>query len=196
MTKPKDKRGGKKERPAVNPDNLARYDEERERLEIQDEARRAAPHDGRSPFRPKDSPEVRAALLDWLRKGYSKTFACDKVGISTATLDKWGKEVGGKSNWAEWAAEVARAVDEGTDYFEDEARRRAVDGIDRPIFQGGILVGFERNYSDSLMALQLQGRRPERYGKTRHEHSGPDGAPIPFKIEVEFVSSDDDKGRK
>ena len=50
-----------------------------------------------------------------------------------------------------------------TDVIEQEARRRAVDGYDRPVFQGGKLVGVVRVYSDQLTAMLLRGRRPQIY---------------------------------
>lgn len=47
--------------------------------------------------------------------------------------------------------------------LEDEARRRAVDGVDEPVFQGGELVGHVRRYSDRLLEFLLRGRRPTVY---------------------------------
>jgi hypothetical protein len=52
-------------------------------------------------------------------------------------------------------------MEAGTDVIEQEARRRPIDGYDRPIFQGGKKVGVVRMYSDQLAAMLLRGRRPE-----------------------------------
>ena len=50
---------------------------------------------------------------------------------------------------------------EGIDRLEDEAHRRAVEGVDRPVYQGGVRVGEIKTYSDSLLTLLLKSRRPE-----------------------------------
>jgi hypothetical protein len=57
-------------------------------------------------------------------------------------------------------------MEAGTDLIEQEARRRAVEGYDRPVFQRGELAGLERVYSDMLLALLLRGRRREIFRET------------------------------
>ena len=49
------------------------------------------------------------------------------------------------------------------DALEDEAWTRAVDGRSRPIFQGGVCVGYVQIYSDSLLITLLKAHRPEKY---------------------------------
>jgi hypothetical protein len=51
--------------------------------------------------------------------------------------------------------------------IEQEARRRAVDGYDHPVFQGGKLAGVVRVYSDQLAAMLLRGRRRRGRGSRR-----------------------------
>ena len=180
------KKGGKRERPAPSPDLKVKYDEQRAGFDEADA--RADRGDHRiNKFGRKDTPEARAIALHWLRLGYSKSFAGGKAGVHADSIRDWMNKDDA------FKASVADAIDAGTDYLEDEARRRAADGVDRPIFQSGELVGFERNYSDSLMAMQLQGRRPERYNKTKVEHTGAEGGPIRVQVEVEFVTGGDKK---
>ncbi len=50
------------------------------------------------------------------------------------------------------------------DGIESEAHRRAVDGVDVPVFHGGVQVGAIRRYSDALLALLLKRWRPHVYG--------------------------------
>ena len=51
------------------------------------------------------------------------------------------------------------------DNLEAEAYRRAVEGVERPVYQGGRLVGTVREYSDSLLTIMLRARHPA-YAKT------------------------------
>jgi hypothetical protein len=54
--------------------------------------------------------------------------------------------------------------------LEDEAIRRARDGVRRSIFHQGKPVGEELVYSDTLLIFLLKGALPEKYGdKVRHE---------------------------
>jgi hypothetical protein len=49
------------------------------------------------------------------------------------------------------------------DRLEMEAYRRAVEGVDEPVYQGGELAGVVRKYSDALLTLKLKRHRPEQY---------------------------------
>lgn len=53
--------------------------------------------------------------------------------------------------------------------LEDEAWRRAVIGIEKPIYQRGVLVGFVKEYSDNLLAILLKARAPEKYGNKQSD---------------------------
>lgn len=47
------------------------------------------------------------------------------------------------------------------DMLEEEAWRRAVVGVQRPVFHGGKIVGAVKDYSDRLLTVMLQARHPE-----------------------------------
>lgn len=55
-------------------------------------------------------------------------------------------------------------VEEAMDKAEREMYRRAVEGFDKPVYQGGAHVGTIREYSDTLLCFMLKGRRREVYG--------------------------------
>jgi hypothetical protein len=63
--------------------------------------------------------------------------------------------------------------------LEDEAVRRAYEGVNRPVWQGGKKMGTVKDYSDVLLIMLLKARAPEKY-KERFagELSGPGGKPI------------------
>ncbi len=113
----------------------------------------------------------KARFLACLAAGWTVTKACEYAPISTHTVRQHRKKD------PEFDKLVQDAIEAGTDLIEDEATRRAVDGYDRPIFQGGEEVGVVREYSDSLMAILLKGRRRSKYGD-KQEITGADGAPL------------------
>lgn len=77
----------------------------------------------------------------------------------------------------DFAQAVDEAIDMAADKLEAEARRRAVEGTEEPVYQGGQLVGTKRVYSDSLLALLLKGRRKKVFAE-RIEQTGADGGPV------------------
>lgn len=162
----------------------AQYEEHRRQLEAKPTKpvkRRGPPATRDNPFGYKRTPERENIILEWVEKGYSLGFAADKADINRQTLIRWRQED------KEFDARVKDALERGTDLIEDEAFRRATEGIDEPVFQQGGCIGFKRVYSDTLMQMILGGRRSS-YGKQRHEHTGADGGPIEHNIEVTFVA--------
>ncbi len=55
------------------------------------------------------------------------------------------------------------ALAQGADMLESEAFRRATKGVQRPIYQGGVLVGHERMFSDTLTCLLLKAHKPAQF---------------------------------
>lgn len=75
------------------------------------------------------------------------------------------------------------AMEEAIDMLEEEARRRAFEGVDEPLMFQGMKVGTVRKYSDTLAIFLLKGRRPEVYGdRLKQELSGPGGAPVTVRV--------------
>lgn len=64
------------------------------------------------------------------------------------------------------------AMELGVEGLEDEAIRRAHDGVEKPIFHNGKQCGSVREYSDVLLMFLLKGRKPEKYrDNKRVEHT-------------------------
>jgi hypothetical protein len=60
-----------------------------------------------------------------------------------------------------------------TEEMEQEARRRAVLGVEEPVFYKGELVSHVSKYSDTLLIFLLKARKPEVYRENvRVEHGG------------------------
>lgn len=58
----------------------------------------------------------------------------------------------------EFARGESEAMGVAKDMIEDEIKRRAIEGVEEPVYQGGKLVGHVRHYSDTLLL-----RLAERY---------------------------------
>jgi hypothetical protein len=54
-------------------------------------------------------------------------------------------------------------LEHGTDALEDEAVRRAVEGVIKPVFHQGKRVGTLRVFSDPLLMFLLRARRPDKF---------------------------------
>jgi hypothetical protein len=63
----------------------------------------------------------------------------------------------------EYPTLFAEAAHQANDNLEREARRRAVDGVDKPVYQGKELVGSIREYSDTLLIFLMKGALPAKY---------------------------------
>lgn len=149
---------------------------------------------------PKRTPEIAAKFFKALADGLSVTGAAEHAGIGRNTVYDWRKDD------KEFAAAMDAASESGTDGLEDEARRRAVDGIrEMVLYQGkpvlwspqgydaeGKATGpleplYRHRYSDTMLAMQLNGRRPEKYRHRPEATPPPDAGPaltLPDMLEI------------
>jgi hypothetical protein len=104
------------------------------------------------------------------------TDAAAAAGVDRTTV--WRR----RQSDADFARACDEAVDMAADKLEAEARRRALDGTEEPVYQGGLLVGTKRVYSDSLMVLLLKGRRKKVFAD-RTELTGADGGPARLEVD-------------
>jgi hypothetical protein len=103
--------------------------------------------------------QARKAVLGKISKGLSISAACRSARISRNAYYDWLKDE------AEFAADVADAIEAGTDLLEDSATNQAIDG------------------NTALMALLLKARRPEKYkDRFEQQHTGPNGTPLTITI--------------
>lgn len=95
------------------------------------------------------------------------SMACRSGRIGRRTAYDWrDTDEAFKKLWDE-------AIDIATDALEAEARRRAVQGWNEPVFQGGVKVGAVRKYSDRMLEILLKGHRPEKFReRVDMKHSG------------------------
>lgn len=128
-----------------------------------------------------DSTEARKErFLKELARRANVSAAAKKAKIPRSTVYDWYKAD------EEFARRWDEAVDVAVDGLEEEAWRRAKDGVLKPVYQKGEKVGQVREYSDQLMVTLLKAHKPEKYReRTSTELSGPGGAPLgPVAINV------------
>lgn len=102
-----------------------------------------------------------------MASGGNVSRACQAVDIDRTTPYTWRDED------EEFASAWEKAKQWGAEALEDEARRRAYEGTDKPVFYLGGQVGTIREYSDTLAIFLLKGAMPEKYrDNTKIEHSG------------------------
>ena len=106
----------------------------------------------------KATDENKEIVLAMLANGATYGAAAAAIGAHRRTIMKWS------DNDEEFAQRWRDAVEEGIDRLEQEAIRRARDGIKRPVFYMGQVVGHVQEYSDSLLKFLLEAKRPALSG--------------------------------
>ena len=129
---------------------------------------------------PDFSPKKRAFLAAYAECG-NVTHAAELAGVSRRSHVDWMKDPA-------YVEAFRAAEDQAADKLEKEARRRAIEGLERIKFgrNGEPLVNphtgqpyTAREYSDTLLIFLLKGIRPEKYRENvRQEITGKDGSPL------------------
>jgi len=101
--------------------------------------------------------KAKERFLRHLAQGWSVELAAQGAGLGYGTVYEH------RARDAAFAAAWDQAIERGTDRLEDEARRRAVDGVEEPIIHNGKIVGSRLRYSDVLLITLLNARRPEKF---------------------------------
>lgn len=93
-------------------------------------------------------------FLQRIADGLTVAAAARKARVGRTTVYEW------LEGDAEFKERFDAAWDEGREVLVEEVRRRGVDGVRRPVFQGGSLVGHVQEYSDSLLMFLVKQRDP------------------------------------
>jgi len=103
----------------------------------------------------------KAAFLAAYREGNSIKAATAIAGVDRTAVYKWLEAD------AHFAVAFGLAKQDAVEAFEQEARRRAIDGVKkvRGVYHEGVIVGYqeETEYSDTLLIFMLKGMAPEKY---------------------------------
>ena len=121
-----------------------------------------------------------AAFLAELTACGNVSDAATAAGVPRRTAYEW------RSADATFAAAWDDAIDVAADTMEREAFRRAVEGVEEPVYgrvgkDSDGEIGRITKYSDTLLIFLLKGARPEKYRERQQvEHTG--------RLEVEYVN--------
>lgn len=105
----------------------------------------------------KFTPEKAEAFFAALAETANVTKACAAIAITRRTAYNW------READPEFAAGWDRAMKAAVLGLEDEAHRRAFEGLDKPVFYKGSECGAVREYSDTLAIFLLKAHNPEKY---------------------------------
>ena len=83
--------------------------------------------------------------------------AAEKSGVSR---QYWYRM---RSEDAAFSESWDKALEIGTEALEDEAKRRAYEGWDEPVFYEGVECGTKRKFSDTLLIVLLKAHKPDKY---------------------------------
>ena len=125
-----------------------------------------------------------AAFLIEVSQHGNTTQAVETIGIDRSTpYDR-------KEAHPEFARRWKYAKLEAADRLEAEARRRAVEGVEEPVYgrvgkdQDG-LIGTVRKYSDTLLIQLLRANKPEKFkDRVANELTGKNGGPVQMENNV------------
>jgi hypothetical protein len=97
------------------------------------------------------------AFLDAYKRTIMVGRACEEAKINRGLLYVW------KDTCPDFLEKFNKCRDSIADTIEDEAKRRAVEGYEKPVYQSGQLVGHIQEYSDQLMNTILKAHKPDDY---------------------------------
>lgn len=99
--------------------------------------------------------------------------AADAAGVDRSTVSRW------RAADEAFEEQYNVAADYAADLLIKEANRRAVEGVVKPVYQGGKHVGNIREFSDNLLMFLIKGERPGQYrDNSKVEVTGPGGGPL------------------
>lgn len=124
-------------------------------------------------------PKKRAYLSALVANHGQKGKAAEAAGVSarTPTSKPWKDD-------EVYQAALRDAEILAGDALEEEAIRRAVEGVEEPVgWYQGTAGGTVTRYSDTLLIFLMKGNKPEKYAD-RLKHSGGEGPPIEHHVTV------------
>ena len=114
---------------------------------------------------PKFTPQRLKEYLELLEQTGLKGRSARAVGLHPSSMKRY------RASNPEYDDEVELAVAAYRESIEAEIKRRAIDGIDSPVFYKGELVHTTKQYSDRLLELHAKRHIPAYRDKQTVDHN-------------------------
>lgn len=124
-----------------------------------------------------------ARFLEVLAETGHVARSCKAVGLNRITA--YARRAADEEFRKAW--EEAHAI--GLSVLEDEAKRRAFEGVEEPVFYQGDICGYKTQYSDNLLMFLLQGNN-SKY-KRKQEITGANGGPLAVLAQLDDEGLDE-----
>lgn len=111
------------------------------------------------------SPEKDDAFCERIAAGDTILDACKAVGYGFRQIFQY------RHDDPQFAQKWEDADEMAIQRMEREADRRAIEGVNEPVFHKGEMVGTIKKFSDTLLIFRLKAKRPEVY-RERADVSG------------------------
>ncbi len=124
-------------------------------------------------------------ILQSQRARQRRFLACYAACGSLTRAARWSKihrqtHYDWMKNIPEYPGEFATAEKLAARTLQDEAVRRAHEGVKKAVYYKGKVVGYETEFSDTLMITMLKATDPEKFrDRSDNRHSGADGSKLP-----------------
>ena len=121
------------------------------------------------------TPDKQVAFIEALAESGCVDEACKRVGMHRSSAYELRTRKKAGSFRAAWDA----ALDHAIQRLSDAAFSRAINGVTRPVFYKGELIGERTYFDERLTMFMLRYRDPARYGRWRDQMRvdvPPDGA--------------------
>lgn len=124
-------------------------------------------------------PKKRAYLVA-LSRSWNFAQAALAAGVDRGTGYNWRQNVPPDPAFM-------TALTEANNLFVERAEaemwRRGIDGVEKPVYQQGRMVGTVREFDTTAAIFMLKGAKPDKYrDRFGLEHSGPNGGPMVTKV--------------
>lgn len=126
---------------------------------------------------------LRSTYCTILARTGNHVLTCEQLHISRKRIQT---EIDSDPLFAE---QVKEAQAQAVERLEGEAYRRAVIGIDEPVFYEGVRVDTVRKYSDGLLSKLLEANDPARFG-AKMKLSGDASQPIRVQHDLSVLNEE------
>lgn len=135
--------------------------------------------------RKRNIPALKKELLVQIQHNGNVTMSAANVGVPRTVVYDWlRKDI-------KFKIEFENAYAIGVNLLVDEAQRRAYHGTMVPIYHGGIIVGYNLEYSDRLLEFMLKSQKRDVFGDKTEVYGSGEGGEIKFQVKLK--KSDGDK---